>query len=387
MAKLDLYLMYFCALVAMSVLYAPQPIAVLFESELGIARQSAGLFIAALMIPLGLAGFFYGYILERASIRSMLFGGFLLLGVAQVGFGLASKYEYMLALRAAQGLVLPVAMIGIMSYISVSTPSKYVAAAMGAYIGVTIIGGLVGRAASGILADFFGWRFFIILVGVLCLFCAILVRLKCSNISASLIKPRLKDIKDTLKERKNLYTYGMIFCLFFTFQALLNYVPFELAQILGAHSGSKTGALYAGYALGVLISFNVRRIGAFFGGARRAVVAGVGITLVSIVCFGVQSFWGLFGAMVVLCIGNFIAHSNAAGFVNRQAKEHKGIANGLYVSFYYMGGALGSFLPGFIYNYLGWIAFLCSLGVVCAFSLAFAIMLAKTRVYGARNEN
>ena len=359
----------------------------LFESELGIARQSAGLFIAALMIPLGLAGFFYGYILERASIRSMLFGGFLLLGVAQVGFGLASKYEYMLALRAAQGLVLPVAMIGIMSYISVSTPSKYVAAAMGAYIGVTIIGGLVGRAASGILADFFGWRFFIILVGVLCVFCALLVRLKCSNISASLIKPRLKDIKDTLKERKNLYTYGMIFCLFFTFQALLNYVPFELAQILGAHSGAKTGALYAGYALGVLISFNVRRIGASFGGARRAVVAGVCITLVSIVCFGVQSFWGLFGAMVVLCIGNFIAHSNAAGFVNRQAKEHKGIANGLYVSFYYMGGALGSFLPGFVYNYLGWIAFLCSLGVVCAFSLAFAIMLAKTRVYGVRNEN
>ena len=164
-------------------------------------------------------------------------------------------------------------------------------------------------------------------------------------------------------------------------------MPFELAQILGAHSGSKTGALYAGYALGVLISVNVRRIAASFGGARRAVAAGACITLVSIACFGVQSFWGLFGAMVVLCIGNFIAHSNAAGFVNRQAKEHKGIANGLYVSFYYMGGALGSFLPGFIYNYLGWIAFLCSLGVVCAFSLAFAIMLAKTRVYGVRNEN
>ncbi|MCI7501790.1 MAG: hypothetical protein MSA54_07645 [Campylobacter sp.] len=52
---------------------------------------------------------------------------------------------------------------------------------------------------------------------MLCVFCAILVRLKCSNISASLIKPRLKDIKQTLKEHKNLYTYGMIFCLFFTF--------------------------------------------------------------------------------------------------------------------------------------------------------------------------
>ncbi|MDD6162128.1 MAG: hypothetical protein PUB35_04965 [Campylobacteraceae bacterium] len=30
---------------------------------------------------------------------------------------------------------------------------------------------------------------------MLCVFCAIFVRLKCSNISASLIKPRLKDIK------------------------------------------------------------------------------------------------------------------------------------------------------------------------------------------------
>lgn len=77
-------------------------------------------------------------------------------------------------------------------------------------------------------------------------------------------------------------------------------MPFELAQILGAHSGVKTGALYAGYALG---------------------------------------------------------------------------------------GALGSFLLGFVYNYLGWIAFLCFLGVVCALSLAFAIMLAKTRVYEVKNEN
>ena len=84
-----------------------------------------------------------------------------------------------------------------------------------------------------------------------------------------------------------------------------------------------------------------------------------------------------------------IARGRVQGFLSPhlQAKEHKGIANGLYVSFYYMGGALGSFLPGFIYNYLGWIAFLCSLGVVCALSLAFAIMLAKTRVYGVRNEN
>lgn len=375
MKKLDLLLMYFCAVVAMSVLYAPQPISALFESELGISRQKAGLFITALMVPLAFAGIIYGYLLEKISIRSMLSGGFVLLGGAQIAFGISSSYAWMLNIRGFQGLILPVAMTGIMSYISQVSSRENVASAIGAYIGVTILGGFLGRFFSGFLSDYFGWRFYIIIVGVLCLLCAFLVYSKCQNITASLIRPRLKDICLVLSKRHNFLVYFMIFCLFFVFQAILNYIPFELTQILGEHNGTKTGMLYFAYSVGVLISFNVKGISKLLKSPQNAILSGVFIALISIYCFSFESYKGLFFAMFVLCVGNFIAHSTASGFVNKLADEHKGIANGLYISFYYLGGALGSFLPGFIYLYFGWISFLLCLGAVCALSLFSAVLL------------
>lgn len=375
MKKLDLFLMYLCAMVAMSVLYAPQPIATNFEAELGISRQKAGLFITALMIPLAFAGIIYGYLLEKISIRLMLSVGFVLLGFAQIAFGISSSYAWMLNIRGFEGLVLPVAMTGIMSYISQISSRENVASAIGAYIGVTILGGFLGRFFSGFFTDYFGWRFYIIIVGVLCIFCAFLVWIKCKNITASFIKPTLKDILLTLKERHNIYIYLMIFCLFFVFQAILNYIPFELAQILGENNGTKTGMLYFAYSVGVLISFNVKRISTALKSSQNAILFGVFVALLSLYLFSFESFWGLFFAMFVLCVGNFIAHSTASGLVNKLASEHKGIANGLYISFYYLGGALGSFLPGFVYIGFGWSSFLLATSVVCFISFISSLAL------------
>ncbi|MBR6610993.1 MAG: MFS transporter, partial [Campylobacter sp.] len=83
----------------------------------------------------------------------------------------------------------------------------------------------------------------------------------------------------------------------------------------------------------------------------------------------------IFVAMVVFCLGNFIAHSIASGFVNKMATTHKGISNGLYVSFYYFGGALGSFIPGLIYMPFGWSAFLWFLSVISFISLIFILVI------------
>jgi YNFM family putative membrane transporter len=51
--------------------------------------------------------------------------------------------------------------------------------------------------------------------------------------------------------------------------------------------------------------------------------------------------------------------------------------NGLYVAFYYGGGALGSFLPGYIYRGFGWAGFILALCLVVAFALLLALRLAR----------
>ena len=63
---------------------------------------------------------------------------------------------------------------------------------------------------------------------------------------------------------------------------------------------------------------------------------------------------GLVVVMFFLAGGFFLVHALLSGLANHLAEEHKGVVNGLYVSIYYFSGALGSWLPGYLFDGLGW---------------------------------
>ena len=375
MKRAEILLYYFCTGLTLCILYATQPIGPVFENELGISKTQATLFTTAIMIPLAFAGIFYGYLLEKIQIKIILVLAFLLLGISEIVFSLTSSYFLLLNIRGFQGLLIPAVLTGIMSYISQISSKDSVANAIGIYIGVTIIGGFMGRALSGFFTDIFGWRVFFFIIGCIAILASILLLKFSQNIKASYLKPHLIDIIHTLKTRHNLYIFLMIFGIFFTFQAMLNFIPFELAKISDNYSSSKAGMLYIGYLVGVLVAFNTKKIVAFLGGSIKAIISGIIILIIAIQFFRIESFWFIFGAMVVFCLGNFITHSIASGFINKMATSHKGISNGLYVSFYYFGGALGSFVPGFVYIPFGWGAMLSFISVVSFISLIFIMVI------------
>ena len=375
MKRAEILLYYFCTGLTLCILYATQPIGPVFEDELGISKTQATLFTTAIMIPLAFAGIFYGYLLEKIQIKIILVLAFLLLGISEIVFSLTHSYFLLLNIRGFQGLLIPAVLTGIMSYISQISSKDSVANAIGIYIGVTIIGGFMGRALSGFFTDIFGWRVFFFIIGCIAILASILLLKFSQNIKASYLKPHLVDIIHTLKTRHNLYIFLMIFGIFFTFQAMLNFIPFELAKISDNYSSSKAGMLYIGYLVGVLVAFNTKKIIAFLGGSIKAIISGIIILIIAIQFFRIESFWFIFGAMVVFCLGNFITHSIASGFINKMATSHKGISNGLYVSFYYFGGALGSFVPGFVYIPFGWGAMLSFISVVSFISLIFIMVI------------
>lgn len=47
-------------------------------------------------------------------------------------------------------------------------------------------------------------------------------------------------------------------------------------------------------------------------------------------------------------------HALLSGMANHFAQEHEGMVNGRYVSIYYFSGAMGSWLPGYLYEGRGW---------------------------------
>ncbi len=375
MKRAEILLYYFCTGLTLCILYATQPIGPVFENELGISKTQATLFTTAIMMPLAFAGIFYGYLLEKIQIKIILVLAFLFLGISEIVFSLTHSYFLLLNIRGFQGLLIPAVLTGIMSYISQISSKDSVANAIGVYIGVTIIGGFMGRALSGFFTDIFGWRVFFFIIGCIAILASILLLKFSQNIKASYLKPHLIDIIHTLKTRHNLYIFLMIFGIFFTFQAMLNFIPFELAKISDNYSSSKAGMLYIGYLVGVLVAFNTKKIVAFLGSSIKSIIVGIIILIIAIQIFRIESFWLIFVAMVVFCLGNFIAHSIASGFINKMATSHKGISNGLYVSFYYFGGALGSFVPGFIYIPFGWGAMLSFISVVSFISLIFIMVI------------
>ena len=66
------------------------------------------------------------------------------------------------------------------------------------------------------------------------------------------------------------------------------------------------------------------------------------------------AYQGLLLMMFFLATGFFLIHALLSGLANHLAEEHKGVINGVYVSVYYLSGALGSWLPGYLYEGLGW---------------------------------
>jgi YNFM family putative membrane transporter len=360
---------YLTTIVTFCSLYAAQPIQPLFQSEFGLSHLQAILFTTLMMAPLGVAPLFYGYLLESFPARRMVRWALFFLGILEILFALAGDYVTLLAIRGVQGLMIPAILTSIMSYISFTTPREKVQHAIAAYIGATILGGFLGRFLSGLCTDLFGWRFFFFLLGLLLLLCCFLLKNMVRDAKMHYARPKPAEIYQLLRSRPFFWLYLSIFCLFFVFAALMNFLPFELKRLVPSFGETGIGVLYMGYSMGILVSLNTGRIIRRFGNEVDAIGAGIVLFALATLCFMIENYIVMFITMFFFCAGLFTAHSLLSGYVNKLAQHNKAIANGLYISFYYTGGTLGSVLPGVVFKYYGWQMFLALLFFMACLAL------------------
>jgi len=360
----NLFVIYTCTVLTLCTLYAVQPIQPVFEQEFGLDRFQAIIFTTVIMLPLGFAPIFYGYFLETITSRTLLKASVVTLGILELLFAYSDTYIVLLSIRGLQGLIIPALLTSLMSYISYTSPKDKVQQAIGVYIGVTIFGGFLGRLLSGFFTDIFGWRFFFVVLGVLLIGMFFLLHYLQEDVKLNIVKPNIKQIAIVVKNRVFLHIYLIMFTTFFVFQAILNFIPFRIGSLTGDISNTKIGLVYAGYIIGLVISFRVLYIIKFFNSEVRAMIGGVFIYMLGIQFFHINSYNILFMGMFVFCAGMFIIHVIASGYINKLAHINRAISNGLYLSFYYSGGIIGSFLPGIVYEYFGWHYFLVTLSIM-----------------------
>lgn len=359
--------------VSFSTLYIPQPMLPLLAESFGVSAGEAGLLMTVAMLPLAFAPLVYGYFLQAIPAKLMLTVALALLAFDQVCFYFAEEFWHLILLRLLQGLLLPAIFTALMTYCASMVPAQLVRRAMGFYIGATILGGFSGRLLGGIFASAFDWRSAFIVMGLMQLIPLLLLTRVESDADINFARLDPGSISRVLLNRNFRFMFLSLALVFFVFSGILNIAPFHLQNIDSAVTPFIISLLYLGYLVGAPVSFFSDSISKLLRDERRGLWFGLVIHSFGMVMLLFVAFKGLVAMMFFLAAGFFLIHALLSGLTNHLSQEHKGVVNGLYVSIYYFSGALGSWLPGYLFEGLGWegmiIVFMLILGF-CAGSIS-----------------
>lgn len=345
-------------------MYAPQPLFNTMATTFEVQQTAISLVVTVVLLPLAVAPLAYGFMLESISPRLVLISCMTLLALLQCGMAMAPGYASFMVLRCLQGLLVPAMLTALMTRIGTTKGTGNVQRIMALYIASTIFGAFAGRLGSGFLSTHFGWRTsLLVLAGVMGLCAFVLGRLS-REATARFSRPSLAALPHILRLPGFFRSYLAVFCAFFVFASLLNLLPFRLAEIAGDISEFRIAAMYSGYLLGILVCIFVMPLVRFFGNERRAVLAGMLYFIAALFCLASADPFFAQCAMLFFPPGFFLVHAVMPGHLNSITTANTGLVNGCYLAIYYLGGALGSWLPGYIYRWWGWdayIAFSCGI--------------------------
>ncbi len=371
-------LAYTAAIVYFSI-YGSQSLLLVLRSEFGTSEATTSLMITSVLIPLGIAPLLYGYLLESVPTKKLLLWSVSLLAATALAIFFAEHFWLILGLRFCQGLIIPAILTAIMTYISTMYHGREMQYGFGVYIASNIMGAFVGRLASGAVSTMFGWRYAFLALFILLLICLIVLQRLSPAPKADFERLTPRDIMDTLRRPRCLRVYLLVSCAFFVFVSIPNFLPFRLAEITGGISEFRIGIAYSGLLMGIVVALNCHKLVNLLGSEAKTIRAGLCFFLAGSLFFLSESTSVIFAGMFVFSAGMALLQSTCSGYINKLATTRKGVANGLYLSIYYTGGSLGSYLPGWVYTNLGWNYYIYGLLIVIFAALFLARGLTSDR--------
>jgi len=334
--------------------YIPQPVLPVLRQQFGVGEGAASLTVSAVVLGIALANLPFGALADRLPIRPILLSGGLVVSLAGIASALAPSLPLLVAARFVQGLFIPALTTCLVTYLGRVMPPERLNVVMGSYVSATVVGGLSGRLLGGFLLPATHWRWAFFLAAALLLLATLAGFLGLPREETPLPQaPELVRFRDVLFRHELLRIYSVAAGAFFVFSSVFNYMPFYLHGAPFHWSTRAVTLLYLSYVVGVVTGPLAGKLSNRVGNGRAMVLGalifavGLGFTLV-------PQGWAMALALALVCAGFFTIHASAAGALNRKVSSGRGRANGFYVLFYYLGGALGITLSGQAYHLAGW---------------------------------
>ena len=338
-------------------LYAPQPLLPLFRHLFHASELEVSLTVSAPVIAVALAAPLVGLFADVLGRKWVIVAAMIGLALPTALSATAAGLPGLIAWRFLQGLFIPGIIAVAMAYVSEESPAQNVGSTMANYVTGTVVGGFAGRFINGLVAPYWGWRAAFALLGAATLLCALatwwLLPRSTKFVRQSNAAASLQALVRHLHNRQLLATYAVGFNVLLSLVGTFTYVTFYLADKPFELGPTALSSIFAVYLIGAAITpvagHIIDRVG-----YRRALVGAVGLAGVGILLTLFPVVAAVVVGLACCASGAFTCQAAAASHVGRAAGQGRSSAAGLYVSLYYLGGGVGSVIPGVLWEHAGW---------------------------------
>jgi YNFM family putative membrane transporter len=348
--------LYLGTVTAYADMYLTQPLLPELSLRFGVGPARAGLTVSAVVLAIAAASSFYGPLSDALGRKRVMAGATALRAAATFACALAPSFGALVALRALQGALVPGMTAVSVAYAGDRYRRADLAAVVGGIIGASVVGGLAGRVLGGFIAAHADWRAPFVVFAAISLAAAVALAVGLEPAGggdragwADAYRGMLAHLRD--RRLAGAYLVGA--SLFFGWIGIFTYLPYHLSAAPYRLSTALVSSVYLVYAAGVVVSPVAGRLTARVP-PRRLIAIGLAVEAAGMAVTLAAPLAAVVAGLVVLVVGTFTAQAIAPAFVNVTARTAKGGASALYLTFYYVGGTLGSVVPGLAWQAAGW---------------------------------
>ena len=365
-------------------LYATQPLLPLLARTYHASPFRAGLTVTAPTIVIALCAPFVGGLADRLGLRRVIVGSASMLAVATLLAATSRSLDQLILWRLVQGVMTPGIFAGVVAYIHETWPPARAGRGTAAYMTGTIIGGFTGRLVAGLVASVAAWQWSFAALGIMSTAVALVLyfRLPDERQAPTHVAKthafRASHVTALFRIRQLVATFGIGGCILFTQVAMLTYVTFYLAAPPFHLSTAALGWLFLVYVMGAAV---VPFCGALIDqyghrtGLALAMSVGAGGVLLTLMPWLPAILLGL----AITSTGVFVAQSTTSAYIGAVTTRDRGLAVGVYSTFYYIGGSLGGSLPAPFWTRGGWPACVALVVTVQMMGVATALIVWQRR--------
>lgn len=383
---LTLLLSITCALAVANVYFA-QPLLNSMAQSLGVDAGMIGIVVTATQIGYGVGLIFIVPLGDLLNHKALILTQVLLSALALIVVGSAQQWSALLGAMISVGLMAVVVQVVVAYVAALATPVRR-GQAVGTVTSGIVLGILLARFTSGLIADLAGWRavYFVSSGLMLTLFVVLwrtipakgLPRVESSYLALLLSTLTLFITEPVLRVRGvfALLIFAAFSVLWTAMVLPLSAPPlslshtqiglFGLAGIAGALAASKAGR-WADQGLGQRIT-------------------GIGLALLALswvpIAFAESSLLALIAGVIVLDFAVQAVHVTNQSLILAARPDAQSRLVGAYMCFYSLGSALGAVAATQVYACWGWVAVCLLGGSISVVALGFWVW---TRVAGVRD--